>query len=590
MSYIYTNARAEGNLAKLTHGFDWKGSICGVDDAVKNEPFLFWCSPGDSTDEITLLDGICVEKCPSNDFTFHWCPGPAMPFEVRTYADSSHATQEVIVGMRRNLTEKPAYRSTEAFGYCFPHQNLVLLQGVLQRTHVASFNKQVILAAQGASDNWHFLVGVAVACIIIGYMFLFVLYHGFDKLIYGLVVATHITLLGFSSTMLYVSFHEEHNLFRTYLSQALSQAVAWMFAGLGFTVWALFALLCFNGREAMAVTIDSVKATCEVIGAVPTILLQPLVHSIVVLGALLSMIYGLAWLLSTGKIVALGEPMEQGGIQISGMHRSLEFSNYQLACIAYWMFGLVWVFETLNALGQFAISHAVVSYTCLEDQDWFLMLTGYFIGIVYHLGTLAFGGFVVACLKIVALLLSFVVRQTRDEFGVQSALGQVLCCCCMYVFICCEQVLTMVNELVYTDIALQSSGYIEAVNNVVRIAAGNPITYASIKASATIVRVLGVTMIGVGGTFLSYQLLSSSALHKQLDSVFENSSSMLVTSNILGTTIASGIVCFYVAIAFMMVFYQTTYSLMYCMLLGATPLGSNGADERPSRQLLVNKP
>eukprot|EP00435_Cladocopium_sp_Y103_P047348 s100_g13.t2 len=48
---------------------------------------------------------------------------------------------------------------------------------------------------------------------------------------------------------------------------------------------------------------------------------------------------------------------------------------------------------------------------------------------------------------------------------------------------------------------------------------------------------------------------------------FENASTMLVTSNILGTTIAAALVCFYVALAFMMVFYQTTYSLMYCMLL-----------------------
>ncbi|CAJ1361935.1 unnamed protein product, partial [Effrenium voratum] len=105
-------------------------------------------------------------------------------------------------------------------------------------------------------------------------------------------------------------------------------------------------------------------------------------------------------------------------------------------------------------------------------------------------------------------------------------------------------------------------------------AASNPVTYAAIKSSATVMRVVGVTIIAGCGTFLSYQVQSSTALHKQLDLVFENASTMLVTSNILGTTIAAGLICFYVALAFMMVFYQTTYSLMYCMLL----LGPASAD------------
>eukprot|EP00438_Fugacium_kawagutii_P032444 Skav223748 [mRNA] locus=scaffold3575:204602:207768:- [translate_table: standard] len=31
---VFHHALREGDLAKLTHGFDWRGSICGVDQAV----------------------------------------------------------------------------------------------------------------------------------------------------------------------------------------------------------------------------------------------------------------------------------------------------------------------------------------------------------------------------------------------------------------------------------------------------------------------------------------------------------------------------------------------------------------------------
>merc|ERR1712008_451125 len=79
MVYIYFVSRMEGNLAKLTHGFNWKGEICGVDAAVRHEPNLFWCNPSADQDSVVLLDGVCVASCPNNATTQHWCPGAAQP-------------------------------------------------------------------------------------------------------------------------------------------------------------------------------------------------------------------------------------------------------------------------------------------------------------------------------------------------------------------------------------------------------------------------------------------------------------------------------------------------------------------------------
>lgn len=40
----------------------------------------------------------------------------------------------------------------------------------------------------------------------------------------------------------------------------------------------------------------------------------------------------------------------------------------------------------------------------------------------------------------------------------QGAVAQVLCCCCLCTVVCIERVLNMVNDLVYTDVALRSCG------------------------------------------------------------------------------------------------------------------------------------
>merc|ERR1711924_536224 len=169
-------------------------------------------------------------------------------------------------------------------------------------------------------------------------------------------------------------------------------------------------------------------------------------------------------------------------------------------------------------------------------------------------------------------------RQAGEEDSLRAYLARIMCCCCAYCSACIEQMVSMVNDLVYTDVALRASHYVKAAGNVVQVAASNPATYAAIKGSATAIRVLGVTTIGCTGTFLSYQVLASSAFHRELDSVFEGASSMLSTSSIIGTTVASGLICFYVATAFMMVFYQSAYTLMYCMLIGAVRPSSGGGD------------
>merc|ERR1712217_541817 len=126
------------------------------------------------------------------------------------------------------------------------------------------------------------------------------------------------------------------------------------------------------------------------------------------------------------------------------------------------------------------ISHAVVVFACFQTAEWFPMLHGYFAGLVFHLGTLAFGGFVIGCLKIVAFGLWFATRQsTSDRNHRRAAVAAVCCCCCTYCVACVEHLMTMVNDLVYTDVALQGTDYPEATENVVQVTASNPVAYAS---------------------------------------------------------------------------------------------------------------
>uniref|UniRef100_A0A7S1LT05 Choline transporter-like protein n=1 Tax=Alexandrium catenella TaxID=2925 RepID=A0A7S1LT05_ALECA len=274
------------------------------------------------------------------------------------------------------------------------------------------------------------------------------------------------------------------------------------------------------------------------------------------------------------------------------MHRRLEFSAVGWLTVLSWVFGIVWVMETMNGMGQFAISHAVVSFANPTEQDamrgCFPVVRGYLVGIWYHLGSIAFGGFVLGVLKILAAVLTFLARQARDEAGVRGAIAGAVCCCCAQCALVVEQALSMVNDLVYTDIALQGSRYMEAAQNVVRVAASNPAEYALLKGSAMAVRVMGVLAITGASTLLAFQGLASQSLHHVLERrVSPEAAELLETPSLQGTTVAVAIVSFQISMTFMTVFYQTTHTLTYCMLIGAATVGTTSPRSARKGSLLL---
>jgi len=432
--------------------------------------------------------------------------------------------------------------------------------------------------------SWRFLLLASAGTLVLGYGFLFLLWACFDKLVYVLAAAVHGFLIVGATGFGYMGFHDEQNIFGVWFDLSTARLCTFLCCALMIIVWALFLLLHLYSKEAVRSTVESVNATCEAIAQLPSLLLQPVVHSAVTVITLALLAYGFAWVLSIGKVVPASDPVQQGRVEVAGMHRTLDFTAVEWIQVLYWAFGAVWILETLNALGQFAISHAVVSRvgpSVLRTHSCFPVLRGYGVGLTFHLGSLAFGGFVLGSLKILAAVLTFLARQARDEAGVRGALARAVCCCCAQCALFLEQALSMVNDLVYTDVALQGSRYVEAAENVVRVAASNPAEYALLKGSAMAVRVLGVCVITGASTLIAWQSLSMPAVRHIVEHrISPEAADLFETPSVQGTTVAVALISFQISMTFMAVFYQTTHTLTYCSLtsytsaaLGVVPVG-----------------
>lgn len=204
--------------------------------------------------------------------TQHWCPaGASRTFHVSYHQNED--SQEVTIGVKRNITLKKDHPTREALGYSFPSEDLALLQRVLEQTDASAKLKQFFLAIHGAVWNWKLLMSNALACIAIGYCLLFVLEYWFKHLVYGIVVVVHVLCMAGAATLFYVGATPEHNFFGNYLSESDAQNAAWGTGVAVTVVWILFSLLCCYGQSALRQTIEIVQTSCRIMEEIPTLLL-----------------------------------------------------------------------------------------------------------------------------------------------------------------------------------------------------------------------------------------------------------------------------------------------------------------------------
>merc|ERR1712187_393826 len=130
-----------------------------------------------------------------------------------------------------------------------------------------------------------------------------------------------------------------------------------------------------------------------------------------------------------------------------------------------------------------------------------------------------------------------------------------------------REILEMTNEMAYVDTMIRGTGYIKACSNVFHMLALHPETVAIVRSMTKAVRFLGTVLIGGSGTYVSHLILTSRLHNNPLDSLQHSSpeSSVLYSSSILGTTIASALICFGVAASFMISFDQIMDTLAYCI-------------------------
>jgi hypothetical protein len=560
--FIYHYCWEHGDLRRLYHGYDYLGRLCGVDVDDQNQTlgdFLFWCQkPNTFPIGLDLAHPICIHKCPLANETVTCAQFPPVFGEQKPIDPYGSFKQEITYKFAPVLQ----YNSRVwAHRYCMPEDSDLIKQ-VTDFISNQGFASKVLFRVGETLSAWGPLLVSALLAVVLGFVFLAIVLYLANCLVWVCLVVLILGPLIAGGYLLWVAFDQEGGVdgLRGTGDSQWDGIIGCALIVIGL----IFGCLACCARKAIQTAVAVLQATCYCMFSMPSLLFEPIINVIVKMVVLCFLLLGFAWLLSCGEIQKAS--VEQAfvasvpGSEMSGVLRTFHYKEDEVYYIFTYIFFIFWIMEIFVALGQFTISYAVQLWYFTpypdgeehkEDVPSCGILHGMCVGLTFHLGSLAFGAFIIAVFRIVRLLARLFISQTKDANAAVACIGKCVECCLG----CCQSCIEYLNKNAYMDIAITSSHFCPAAKR----AFGVILQYlpeASILNGATwVIQVLGMGAISAGSAYLTWLILGWQYSDPETEHFVE--SKELVT-------IIATIIALLVAWSFMTVFDTVADTILYC--------------------------
>eukprot|EP00397_Hematodinium_sp_SG-2012_P007921 GEMP01007972.1.p1 GENE.GEMP01007972.1~~GEMP01007972.1.p1 ORF type:complete len:813 (+),score=91.18 GEMP01007972.1:202-2640(+) len=173
------------------------------------------------------------------------------------------------------------------------------------------------------------------------------------------------------------------------------------------------------------------------------------------------------------------------------------------------LFEFFWTNSLIVAIGQTAVAGAVGVWYFNQHRLGTVSptKTGVKNVFLYHLGSLAFGSFILAILKLVKWWLRYMKKQlqaSKQEFMAKVAHALSYC------VLCFERCIEFINQNAYIRIALTGENFCKAAWSSFKLILRNMGYYAVVGGLSHMMSYVGVFFITIGSSGLGYLILNSS--------------------------------------------------------------------------------
>lgn len=422
----------KGNLSNIAQPFDSQGNACG-EGAAANFTYIYFTSPGigDYAD-----NSVCVSQCPDSDgpanFTLSCLPNRNVPNCARAPIMATLPLfKRVCIPLNANLS---ALVSTKI--------NVTHYQNVI---HDVGNAWPIILATAGISLLvclvYFYLVQLCAFCMVLSLL--------------GLAI------IGLVGLGLFLWFRAQDltlaNGDPSTVSEYKNIAIAlWVVSG----VLGLLSCLLFSRIRLAA---QMISAAADFISSKISVLLVPILSFFFILA------FVAWWLPSFLKLYSTGSVIWYPG----NVFGDLVWAPWTEAGVYIMLFGLLWGVSYFIANKQHTIAVLACDWYFNRFDNWnFSLFTAFRWGFIQHLGSLAFGSFLVAIIWSIQLVLSYFYEKAKTT-GQDSSLYKLALCFAT----CFEKFLKYVNRNAYIEVALRDINFCSGVYKSVELFATNALRF-----------------------------------------------------------------------------------------------------------------
>ena len=159
--------------------------------------------------------------------------------------------------------------------------------------------------------------------------------------------------------------------------------------------------------------------------------------------------------------------------------------KYTIYLQIYMVIALYWVTNFIIALGEMTLAGAYASYYWArrkpKDIPMFPVVAALWRPLRFHIGSLAFGSFIIAVIQIIRTLLEYVEEKVEAQ---SNPITRFIFCCCKCFFWCLEKFMRFINRNAYIEIAVYGYNFCAAaksaffllMRNILRVTVLNSIT------------------------------------------------------------------------------------------------------------------
>jgi hypothetical protein len=419
--------------------------------------------------------------------------------------------------------------------------------------------------AKDVTKTWPYIIGALGACMIICFVWIFLLRWITGLLVWMSIIAVNIAMLALSIWLFFVwrdkkdwydaipviyRTTSDKNTYNGYVTAFIVAAV----------LTGLLILISIGIRKKVAMAIEIIKIASKSITAMPFILLLPFFKWAIWVALVAYYIYILLCLLTTNGQVPLFSEFKKGF--------SLSDSHMNSWLILFHTFGFLWGWSFIFGVGAVTIAGSAATYYFTFDKKHlpvFPVLRSFYRVFRYNLGSVALGSLLVAIVQTIRLVFWYVRRKALGTSRRVPFVNFILACI-GYCLACIEKILKFINKNAYIHISIYGTSFCQSARSALSLIIRNALRTLALDFVAEFVLFLGKIASGVSLFFIAW-------------AVFNWKQSQLELNYTYGPAIVIGVEALIIAYIFFGVYHMTIDTIFLCFLEDCER--NDGSAERP---------